>query len=300
MAWALDGGHTETALRLLTACWRYWQIRGYLTEARSVAERALALPDATDFPEAREPALEAAGGIAYWQADWDTARAWYQETLDLARARNDDRAAANALYNMTFTFAWQPEAQVEARKVAQQSLEVNERLGDQAGIGRALWALASTYYFESDFDTALGLMERGLALFREIDDRFMIGWTLYMRALLWLQTAPDRVQADLTDAYEIFRATDDVTGYALVFDAFAALAHKQGDDVTAARLAGFATATEHVAGSGLGAANRHQARFDPDSLRAASPEFAADFAIGQRMVLAEAEALALRSEAPAR
>jgi predicted ATPase/class 3 adenylate cyclase len=297
MAWALDGGHTETALRLLTACWRYWQIRGYLTEARSVAERALALPDATDFPEAREPALEAAGGIAYWQADWDTARAWYQETLDLARARNDDRAAANALYNMTFTFAWQPEAQVEARKVAQQSLEVNERLGDQAGIGRALWALASTYYFESDFDTAQALMERGLAIFREIDDRFMTGWTLYMRALVWLQTAPERVDADLAEAYEIFRATDDVTGYALVFDAFAAAAHKRGDDVTSARLAGFATATERLAGSGLGSANRVQARFDPDALRAASAQFAADFAIGQRMDLAEAEALALGQNA---
>jgi predicted ATPase len=42
MAWALDGGHAETALRLLTSCWRYWQIRGYLTEARASAERALA------------------------------------------------------------------------------------------------------------------------------------------------------------------------------------------------------------------------------------------------------------------
>ena len=29
MRWALDGPHTETALHLLTACWRYWQIRGY-------------------------------------------------------------------------------------------------------------------------------------------------------------------------------------------------------------------------------------------------------------------------------
>jgi tetratricopeptide (TPR) repeat protein len=281
------------ALRLLTACWRYWQIRGYLTEARAHAERALALPDARDFPDAREQALEAAGGIAYWQGDWDTARGWYQETLDLARARGDDRAEANALYNMTFTFAWQPEAQEEARKVAQQSLEVNERIGEQGGIGRALWALASTYYFESDFDNALALMERGLAIFREIYDRFMIGWTLYMRGLLWLQTAPERVHADLADAYEIFRAADDVTGYALVFDAFAAAAHKQGDDVTAARLAGFATATEHLAGSGLGSANRVQARFDPDALRAESAQFAADFAIGQRMELAEAEALAL-------
>ena len=78
-----------------------------------------------------------------------------------------------------------------------------------------------------------------------------------------------------------------------MFDAFAAIAHLAGDDVAAARLAGFATATEHLAGSGLGAANRDLARFDPDRLRAESPEFAAEFAIGQRMELAEVERLAL-------
>jgi hypothetical protein len=174
---------------------------------------------------------------------------------------------------------------------------VNERLGDKAGIGRSLWALASTYYFEREWDTAAELMERTLALFREADDRFMIGWTLYMRALVRMKVAPDLVHADLADAYRIFRASDDVTGYALVFDAFAAAAHQAGDEVTAGRLAGFATATEHLAGSGLGAANRHLAGFDPDSLREASPEFAAAFAVGQRMELAEAEALALGQEA---
>ena len=299
MRWALDGPHTEIALRLLTACWRYWQIRGYLTEARGYAERALDLPDSREFPAAREAALEAAGGIAYWQGDSDAARVWYGETLDLARGRHDDRAEANALYNMTFTYVWQPEAQAEARRVAQESLAVNQRLNDRQGIGRALWAIASTYYFESDLNEAARLNGEALEVFREVGDRFMIGWTLYMRALVGMYTDLAAARADLIDAYEIFRAVDDVTGYALVFDAFAAVAHRAGDDVTAARLAGFATATEHLAGSGLGAANRDLARFDPEHLRATDAEFAAEFAIGQRMELAEVERLALGVEVPA-
>ncbi len=298
MRWALDGPHTETALRLLTACWRYWQIRGYLTEARSLAEQALALQDATAFPGPREQALEAAGGIAYWQGDADAARVWYQETLDLARARHDDRAEANALYNMTFTYVWQPEAQAEARQVAQESLAVNQRLNDRQGIGRALWAIASTYYFESDLNEAQRINGEALDVFREVGDQFMIGWTLYMRGLISLRDDLQAARTDLTEAYGIFRSTDDVTGYALVFDAFAAIAHLGGDDVAAARLAGYATATERLAGSGLGAANRDLARFDPDRLRAESPEFAADFAIGQRMELAEVERLALGADAP--
>ncbi len=299
IAWAIDGAHTETALRLLTACWRYWQIRGYLTEARDYAERALALPESREFSAAREAALEAAGGIAYWQGDTDAARVWYGEALDLARARHDDRAEANALYNMTFTYAWQPEAQDEARVVAEESLAVNRRLKDRLGIGRALWAVASTYYFVSDFGEAEQLNDEALAIFREIGDPFMTGWTLYMRALIRMSTDLASAREDLTEAYRIFRASDDVTGYALVFDAFAAVAHNSGDDTTAARLAGFATATEHLAGSGLGAANRDLARFDPDQLRTDSPEFAAEFAIGQRMELDEVERLALGDKLPA-
>jgi predicted ATPase/class 3 adenylate cyclase len=293
MRWALDGPHTETALRMLSACWRYWQIRGYLTEARDLAERVLALPDDREFLAGREAALEAAGGIAYWQGDTDAARVWYQETLDLARARHDDRAEANALYNMTFTYAWQPDAQDEARAVAEESLAVNRRLDDKQGIGRALWAIASTYYFLSDLEPAMRLSDEALAIFREIDDRFMIGWTLYMRGLIQLNHDPVGMRADLTEAYGYFRATDDITGYVLVFDAFAALAHATGDDVTAARLAGFATATEHLAGSGLGAANRALARFDPDQLRIDSTTFAAEFAAGQHLELAGVERLAL-------
>jgi predicted ATPase/class 3 adenylate cyclase len=291
--WALEGPHTETALRLLTACWRYWQIRGYLTEARDYAQRTLALPDAHDFPEVREAALEAAGGIAYWQGDIDAARVWYQENLDLARARHDDRAEANALYNMTFTYAWQVDAQDEARAIAEDSLEVNRRLNDQQGIGRALWAVASTYYFKTDLGPARRLVDEALAIFREIDDRFMIGWTLYIRGLIQLNHDAAGMRADLTEAYGYFRATDDITGYVLVFDAFAALAHATGDDLTAARLAGFATATEHLAGSGLGAANRELAGFDPETLRIDSAEFAAAFADGQHLELADVERLAL-------
>ncbi len=294
--WALGSRHTEIALRLLTSCWRYWQIRGYLAEGRAFAEAVLALSDARSFPEPWEAALEAAGGIAYWQGDADGARVWYQETLDLARARADDRAEANALYNMTFTYAWQPEAQEEARVVAEESLAVNRRLDDRLGIGRALWAVASTYYFESDWDEAATRLEEALAIFRELDDRFMIGWSLYMRALVRMSHDLAGMEADLREAYEIFRGTDDVTGYILVFDAFAAAAHQGGDDVKAARLSGFATATEHLAGSGLGAANRDLANFDPDRLRAENPEFAANFAVGQRMELADVERLALGGE----
>ena len=295
MAWALESKATELALRLLAACWRYWQMRGYLEEARGMAERVTALPDRKTYPAANEAALEAAGGIAYWQGDFSAARPWYTETLELARRRQDDRAEANALYNLTFTYTWNPGEQEEARKLARQALEVYRRLGDQAGIGRALWALASADYFFKDLPAAMQSLEEALRIFRAIGDRFMVGWTLYMQGLTQLYTDRARLHEVLAEALDIFRETGDVSGYALVFDAFAAAAHSEGDTTRAMRLAGYAAATEKLAGGGLGALNRTNAGFFPEQLME-TPEYAAAYAEGQQMDLDRAIRLALREE----
>ena len=295
MAWAFETGATEFALRLLAASWRYWQMRGYLEEARGIAERVCALADRKGYPAANEAALEAAGGIAYWQGDFPAARQWYGETLDLARGRQDDRAEANALYNLTFTYAWEPGEQEEARKYASQALEVYRRLGDPAGIGRALWALASADYFFKDIPAAIQSLEEALQIFRAIGDRFMVGWTLYMQGLTQLNTDQARLHEALAEALDIFRQTNDVSGYALVFDAFAAAANFEGDPVRAMRLAGYAAATEKLAGGGLGALNRTYAGFFPEQLME-TPEYAAAYAEGQQMDLERAIRIALRQE----
>jgi len=295
IGWALEGSRTETGLRLLTACWRYWQMRGYLVEARGMAERVLTLPDTRDFPAAREAALEAAGGIAYWQGDLAAARVWYQEALDLARARSDDRAVANALYNLSFTYSWDADAQRDALRLAEESLEVNRRLGDDAGIGRALWARASGAYFFGDRVTSERDSADALVIFRRIGDRFMVAWTQFMLGLVALRSDSARGREALLEALDIFRQTDDVSGYALVFDALAAYAHLQGDSVRAMRLAGFAAATERLAGTGLGALNREYGSFYPDRLME-DPDLAVAYAEGQQMDLARAVRLALREE----
>ncbi|HUG94736.1 MAG TPA: adenylate/guanylate cyclase domain-containing protein [Pleomorphomonadaceae bacterium] len=294
--WAIESGATEIALRLLAACWRYWQMRGYLAEARGYADRALALPDATEHPKAREAALEAAGGIAYWQGDHAAARVWYEETLDMARARHDDRAEANAIYNLTFTYTWDPVEQKEAGRLVDEGLAVNRRLGDPPGIARALWARAGVYYYFKDIPAAAAALDESLAIFRDLGDRFMIAWTLYMRALALLREDQARADEALREALDIFRQTDDVTGYALVFDAFAAVAAITGDTIRAMRLAGFAAATEKLAGTGLGALNREYADFHPEKLVAERDEYAAAYAEGQQMDLDRAIRLALREE----
>jgi predicted ATPase/class 3 adenylate cyclase len=290
---AIAHDHAEMAMRIFTASWRFWQMRGYLAEAREHAERVLALPGSTDHPDARAAALEAAGGIAYWQGQLDFARPWYEEAVELARASGDDSRIANAIYNLSFTFTLEQQDQEQARALAREAVEIYRRLGDEAGIGRSLWGEANTYYFFRDFAGGIDLAEEALAIFRRLDDRFMIGWTLYMLALYNLTLDRAAMRQLLEEALPLFTEIEDKSGYAMIFDAFGALFWTEGDTKRAIKLAGFASATEASTGTGLAKINRESAEFFPLTLTT-DPELAAAFAEGQRMTVEQATELALR------
>ena len=297
MGRAVASGEAEMAMRLLAACWRFWQTRGYLAEGREQAERVLEMPGGLEYPDARAAALEAAGGIAYWQADVPAVRRWYAEALELARASGDDARIANAIYNVTFSFANSEEDQATAQALANESLAIYRRLGDQAGIGRSLWALANSYYFFRDIAGGVVTAREALAVFRAIGDRFMTGWALYMIAIYSLTTDPEAMRAALEEALPLFTEIDDKSSYALIFDAFAALAYTQGDVDRAVRLAGYAAATEASSGTGLAKMNREFADFYPETLTN-DPGLAAIYAEGQRMTLEQATELALGAPSP--
>ena len=295
LARAIAHGHAEMAMQIFAASWRFWQMRGYLAEAREHAETVLALAGSADHPDARAAALEAAGGIAYWQGQLNVARRWYEEAVEIARASGDDSRIANAIYNLSFTFTLEHEDQVQARLLAKEAVEIYRRLGDEAGIGRSLWGEANTYYFFRDFAGGIDLAEEALEIFRRLDDRFMIGWTLYMLALYNLTLDRRAMRRLLEEALPLFTQIEDKSGYGMIFDAFAALFWTEGDVERAIRLAGYASALEASTGAGLARINRESADFYPATLTT-DPELAAAFAEGQRMTVEQATELALRPD----
>ena len=293
--WAVGQGRTESALRILAATWRFWQIRGYLAEARKQAERVLALPDLDQFPDRLAAGLEAAGGIAYWQADFAAAHAWYGRALAQARTGGDERAIANALYNLSSAYSTTKGDQDRARADSREALEIYRRLGDEPGIARALWALANTYYFFDDVAGGIAIAEEALELFRRLGDRFMTGWALYMVGAGVLTIDRARTRENLREALPYFLEGDDRSAYGLLFDAFAAYFYGEGDHPRAMRLAGFAAATERSAGTGLAKVTRDATGFTPENLLD-DPGLAAAYAEGQRFDLESARRLALEED----
>ncbi len=287
---AVEQGRAELALRLVSATWRFWQMRGYLTEADERARRALALPDAASHPQALLQTLDAAGGIAYWQGDLARARDLYQQEQDLAHELADDRREAQAIYNRSMTYNLESDS-VEAADLAQQALAKYRSLGDRHGEGLAQWAYLNALAFQGEVAEGTAVAADTVAIFRDVGDRFMLAWALYTQSLTRIQARDlEGARVSLKEALQIFQETHDLSGYALVLDGFASVDWLAGDEDRAMRIAGAAAAIQDVSGVGLAQRNRRYAQFFPADLLDRAP-LADAYTEGQRLSLEEAVAL---------
>jgi predicted ATPase/class 3 adenylate cyclase len=299
LTWAEEAGDAATGLRLAAASWRFWQMRGHLHEARDRLRRMLAQPGEGVELRLRARALEALGGIEYWLTDFPAASEAYREALTIYESLGDRPGIAEQHYNLTMTRAWGGEGLREAREHAERSLAIFKELANPNGVMRATWALADVELFELDYAAARAHGDEAVVMARDLDDRFMYAWALFMRGATAFQQGQYSVtQADLAEALGIFLDAGDVTGHALVIDAYSWLAWTGGDKRLALRLAGFSDALEARTGSRLAALNRDVlGAFDPLE-HLGDDELRAEWEAGQRMSLEEAVACAATVRVP--
>jgi predicted ATPase/class 3 adenylate cyclase len=291
--WCLDSGHTRLAMRLAGVFWRFWQMRGHIHEGRARLVRVLGMPNSHDFPHERLMALEAAGGLAYWQADMDVAQGFYDECLQLTRQVGDKRAIANAIYNDAFPMSVSRSTISRARELLEEALALFREVGDDKSIARTLWGLGNASFFATDYAAARPPLEEAQTISRRLDDRFHLAWSTHTLGLVAYNT--DDIAAAhkyFLEALELFIEAQDVSGITLQLDNLSVIARKQGDTVRATRLAAAAVAQQAVTGTGLGALLSYQeGRTGREGLSEA--DAAKAWAEGQRLSLEEAVAYAI-------
>jgi predicted ATPase len=249
----IASGAADEASRLVFALWRFWQSRGHLREGRMWADRALALPGPSH--DARLRALEAAGGLLYWMGDLLAARGYYRQMYDLAADDRDERG--QAAYNIAFTFIVDAADIPTGRAFLEESLAVFRAKDDRAGIGRAAWALASTYimgldHSREEFLRGRSFAEEALAQHRPLENRFDVAWDLHSVGLSSLKLGDyERARLAWSEALDIFSAADDSSGIVLMLSHFAELAKAAGDLERHDTLVGAWTALEQRTGVGL-------------------------------------------------
>src|SRR3989442_14363133 len=257
--WAVASKDARSAMELSAGMWRFWQMRGHLHEGRRRMDGVLAMPNSGEFPKERLAALEAAGGLAYWQADMVVAQRFYDECLELTRMQGDDPALANALYNAAFPRVVGRVAIAEAKPMFAEALPLFRKIGDQTGVARVLWGIGNALFFAKEYADARPVLEEAVALNRKLDDRFGLGWSIHTLGLVTLNLGDaERAQACWLEALHLFAAAGDVPGMVLQLDNLSALARHNGDFKRAGRLSAAASAHQISSGTALASLLREE------------------------------------------
>ena len=301
LAWTVETGRAETALRVIAGFWRFWQMRGYLGEGRVRAESVLAMPHAHDHPASRRRGLVAAGGIAYWQGDMDRARAVYKEALAIARAQGDRPAIAEDLYNLSFVEMITKSNVPLGREYVSAAVRLYRELDDQGGVARSMWALGNAEYFFDNPAAARANLVEAVERLRTLGDQFGLGWALHTLGLAELKLGNvDAARTDWTESLGIFAAADDVSGInGIELSNFRSIALQEGDLIRAVRLGGASAALVKSSGADLSTViDGTEGRVMKDAPMPDRAEIAAAWAEGQAMSPPEAVAYALERAAP--
>lgn len=231
-----DREDTDAGLRLVAAMWRFWWMRGDLTEGRRWLESLL-----NESPTSRNPAracaLVGAGMLAWLQGDYPTATNWWEESLRLARLLNDAKTILDATNGLGLLAITRSDY-VAARALYKEALGPARALGDTRRIAVLLNNLGLIAATQGEYATARMLLQESLALNRERGRLRNMFHSLNNLGLV------AEAEGDQTSAGRLFeeslRISKDL-GYKLglshALKNLALVAHRQGDDQRAAAMA---------------------------------------------------------------
>jgi predicted ATPase/class 3 adenylate cyclase len=174
LEWSIEEGDPELGIRLASALWRFWVMRGYWSEGYEQFKKVLSRKDSVSAA-ARAKALGRAGELAFRNRNLTAAQTLLTESLALSRELEDEAGVAFSLYVLErLGYRSQDD---HPRGQLEESLMIYRKLDDKWGVATVLDTLSYTI-MESDPTSARLLREECLVLFRELTD----DWDL-MRAL---------------------------------------------------------------------------------------------------------------------
>ena len=183
--WAIDTEAGELALDLVANLWRLWNAFGLGSEGRTLTEAALAMPSAAGVSAARSWAAAAAGNLAYWQAEGEAARGWYEHQIELAKASGDEPGVADGMFNLGHVAFPPGSDEAVQQRFADDVIQRFRDLGDTRSEARASWALAILAMSAGRADEAAKQLQQALPAFERLDDRQYHAMTVSSLGWVW-------------------------------------------------------------------------------------------------------------------
>ena len=249
LRWATQSGETEQGLRLGAALWRFWSIRGHLTEGRCWLRQLLALSDGGNPGVAHARALAAAGWLAEAQGDYAEAHHLQERSLLVSRQCAYDEGVANALRSLGVLAKYAGKLDA-ARNRFEESLAMCRVIGFTQGTSRVIQNLGNLCLDQGNLEQASDYFGQSLAIRRDLGD---------VRGIALAQLGLARValaQANLTlarsllaDSLRVLHYLQDHQSIAAVLEVFACLTARDGDTARALRLVGTAEGLRAAVGA---------------------------------------------------
>ena len=169
LSFAIGAGDGDLAIRIPGRIWRFWWIRGHLTEGRRWLRQVMELYRG-EPNLALAHCLRGAGALAEDQGDLDEAIDFNTRARDLAASLGDGRLVGQCI-NSLGSIASDSGRYEDALAYYEEARTHFERAGDRRGIASCVANIAGVSFYRGDFVDAIAAYEVSRQLLFEIDDR---------------------------------------------------------------------------------------------------------------------------------
>jgi non-specific serine/threonine protein kinase len=251
LQWLLQHHDAQASLRLGAAIWKFWQVRGPVSEGRQRLSEILALSETSAPTSARAMVLFGLAEVAMLQGDFEEATSRLEQCLAIARELEERRVASWALQELGFVEFLQCHY-TAARPLVEAALAIAQEMDNRHIVGYCLQVLGSITFLQGDIESARRQLDEALFIARERRDAFRIA-----HALDWLGYVA-LAQGNLAEAGLLFKETasmsmelGDTVPVANALDGLGSLAAAQGNPARAFCLVGAVDAQRMNAGGGV-------------------------------------------------
>lgn len=271
LSWSLRHAPSQ-CVQMAGALWRFWEARGLFAEGRNWLDRALAAIESSSLPNSKQKtekaketghsglkeapamlsivpqlslpvplylrALNGAGRLAWYRADFGAARRLLGECLSLVRLKDAPetpeyrRGVANALHSLGLVAMCQGDA--SAKAMLEEGLSLVRADGDPRSIKDFMLGLALVKFYLAD-EGVRELLEEALEISRRIKDQRGIAFAL--NNLGWVESTEknyDAAREFHESSLPLLREMGDKWSTARALLGLTRVAWHQGD-ITAAR-----------------------------------------------------------------
>ena len=237
----------ETEYLLLAAPWRFWLTRGHVVEASRSLAAALVEGAAMAGTINRLKALDAAGVLAFFQDDLDSAELYWTECVALGEELGETLILLRAQSHLAY-IATSRGDNGKARKVIEATLPGFREIGTTLDVASALSTLGVIAYRQGDHAGAKSFQQEAITLYQQIGHQW--GLANCHSNLVAIQSRLGELGAALAHgriALSLLSEIHDLRLTAISFEYYCGALVQVGQKILAAKLLGAATSLREKA-----------------------------------------------------